>query len=69
MTFFLISLRLLFKNQPYKKVNARHLSVEHISKEVVKVFVSDYFQLDDHQFELMCSMGVFDALLNKDNHF
>lgn len=33
------------------------------------MFVSDYFELDENQFELMCSMGVFDALLDKDSNF
>lgn len=33
------------------------------------MFVSDYFQLDEDQFDTMCSMGVFDALLNEDSNF
>lgn len=33
------------------------------------MFISDYFELDDSRFDLMCSMGVFDALLDKDNNF
>lgn len=33
------------------------------------MFVSDYFQLDEEQFDTMCSMGVFDALLNADSNF
>lgn len=33
------------------------------------MFVSDYFQLDEAQFEEMCSMGVFDALLDRDSNF
>ena len=33
------------------------------------MFVSDYFQLDEEQFDIMCSMGVFDAILNADSNF
>ncbi|MBQ1735274.1 MAG: hypothetical protein II038_10400 [Lachnospiraceae bacterium] len=33
------------------------------------MFISDYFQLDEEQFDKMCSLGVFDALLDKDSNF
>lgn len=33
------------------------------------MFVSDYFQLDEEQNDTMCSMGVFDALINADSNF
>ena len=33
------------------------------------MFVSDYFQLDEEQFEKFDGMGVFDALLDKDSNF
>jgi len=33
------------------------------------MFVSEYFQLNDEQLELLASMGVFDALIDKDNNF
>lgn len=33
------------------------------------MFVSDYFQLNEEQFDTMCSMGVFDALLDADSNF
>ena len=33
------------------------------------MFISDYFHLDEKQFNMMCSEGVFDALLDKDSNF
>ena len=33
------------------------------------MFVSEYFQLSDKQLEKMSDMGVFDALIDKDNNF
>ena len=33
------------------------------------MFVSEYFQLDEKQFDTMCSMGVFDALIDADSNF
>ena len=33
------------------------------------MFVSDYFQLDDAQFEKFSDIGVFDALIDKDSNF
>ena len=33
------------------------------------MFVSDYFQLNDEMLDRMDSMGVFDALLDKDSSF
>jgi hypothetical protein len=33
------------------------------------MFVSDYFELDEKQVQKMSSMGVLDALLDKDSHF
>lgn len=33
------------------------------------MFVSDYFELTDEQLDKMDSMGVFDALIDKDSHF
>ena len=33
------------------------------------MFVSDYFQLNDEQFDMFAGMGVFDALLDKDSNF
>ena len=33
------------------------------------MFVSDFFSFNEEQHDLMCSMGVFDALLDKDSNF
>lgn len=34
-----------------------------------KSFVSDYFKLDEEQFDAMCEKGVFDAILDTDSNF
>ena len=33
------------------------------------MFVSDYFQLNDEMLDRMDSLGVFDAILDKDSSF
>lgn len=42
---------------------------KNLQKERLPMFVSDYFNLDDEQFDIFTDLGVFDALLDKDSNF